>query len=246
VRSSASIVNIRERPSPNHDARPEAAGIDMLVLHYTGMKTAAEAIDRLCDPAAKVSAHYVIDEDGTVWRLVEEGQRAWHAGVSFWQGTETVNAVSIGIELVNPGHEWGYRAFPEAQMASLETLARALLQRHPIPADRVVGHSDVAPLRKQDPGERFDWPRLARLGIGLWPTEPAPAAIDIASAQAMLSSIGYSVPRSGVLDDETRHVLVAFQRRFRPRRIDGNLDDETALRLASVERVVSALRTRRA
>jgi len=238
-------MNIRERASPNHDARPEPGRIDMLVLHYTGMKTAAEAIDRLCDLAAKVSAHYVIDEDGTVWRLVEEGRRAWHAGVSFWQGTENVNAVSIGIELVNPGQEWGYRAFPEAQMGSLETLARALLQRHPIPADRVVGHSDVAPLRKQDPGELFDWPRLARVGIGLWPTEPAPAAMDIAAAQAMLSSIGYRVPRAGVLDDETRQVLIAFQRRFRPRRIDGSLDDETALRLASVERAVSALRARR-
>jgi N-acetylmuramoyl-L-alanine amidase len=238
-------MKIRERPSPNHDARPEAGRIDTLVLHYTGMKTAAEAIDRLCDPAAKVSAHYVIDEDGTVWRLVEEDQRAWHAGVSFWQGTENVNAVSIGIELVNPGEEWGYRVFPEAQMASLETLARALLERHPIPADRVVGHSDVAPLRKQDPGELFDWPRLARAGIGLWPTEPAPPARDIAAAQAMLSSIGYRVPRSGALDDETRQVLIAFQRRFRPRRIDGGLDDETALRLASVERAVSALRARR-
>jgi len=218
----------------------------MLVLHYTGMKTAAEAIDRLCDPAAKVSAHYVIDEDGTVWRLVEESRRAWHAGVSYWQGTENVNAASIGIELVNPGHEWGYRAFPEAQMASLETLGSALLQRHPIPADRVAGHSDVAPLRKQDPGELFDWPRLARAGIGFWPTEPEPAAMDIAGAQAMLSSIGYRLPRSGVLDDETSQVLIAFQRRFRPRRIDGALDDETATRLAAVERAVSALRGGRA
>ncbi len=235
----------RERASPNHDARPEGGRIDMLVLHYTGMKTAAEAIDRLCDPAAKVSAHYVIDEDGTVWRLVEEGRRAWHAGVSFWQGTKNVNATSIGIELVNPGHEWGYRAFPDAQMKALEMLGRALLERHPIPGDRVVGHSDVAPLRKQDPGELFDWPRLARARIGLWPTEPAPAPRDIGGAQAMLGRIGFRVPRSGVLDDETRHVLIAFQRRFRPSRIDGELDRETAARLASVERAVSALRGRR-
>jgi N-acetylmuramoyl-L-alanine amidase len=236
---------IQERPSPNHDARPAGGAIDMLVLHYTGMKTAAEAIDRLCDPSARVSAHYVIDEDGTVWRLVDESRRAWHAGISFWQGTETVNAVSIGIELVNPGHEWGYRAFPEAQMAALEGLGRDLLSRHPIPPDRVVGHSDVAPLRKEDPGELFDWPRMARAGIGLWPVEAAPAPADVAAAQAMLSAIGYRVPSSGALDEETRQVLIAFQRRFRPARVDGGLDDETAARLSAVERAVRALRTLR-
>jgi N-acetylmuramoyl-L-alanine amidase len=236
---------IRERLSPNHDARPDGGRIDMLVLHYTGMKTAADAFNRLCDSAIGVSAHYVIEEDGTAWRLVEESRRAWHAGVSFWQGTETVNAVSIGIELVNPGHEWGYRAFPDVQMASLETLAKAVIQRHSIPADRVVGHSDVAPLRKLDPGELFDWPRLARAGIGLWPAEPAPPPKDIAGAQAMLGSIGYRVPCSGVLDDETRLVLIAFQRRFRPRRISGGLDAETAAQLAAVERAVGALRVYR-
>lgn len=236
---------VRERASPNHDPRPAGSPIDTLVLHYTGMRTAAEAIDRLCDPVARVSAHYVIEEDGTVWRLVEEGRRAWHAGVSFWQGIESLNGVSIGIELVNPGHEWGYRAFPEAQMVALEALGREVLSRHPIPRDRVVGHSDVAPLRKQDPGELFDWPRLARAGIGLWPTEPASAPADVASAQAMLRAIGYRVPRSGLLDDETRQVLVAFQRRFRPKRLDGGLDNETAARLASVERAVTALRARR-
>jgi N-acetylmuramoyl-L-alanine amidase len=236
---------LRERLSPNHDARPAGGPIDMLVLHYTGMKTAAEAIDRLCDPAAKVSAHYVIDEDGTVWRLVDESQRAWHAGVSSWQGTESVNGVSIGIELVNPGHDWGYRAFPDAQMTALEALAQDILRRHPIPPDRVVGHSDVAPLRKQDPGELFDWPRLAEAGIGLWPMEPASPPVDIAAAQRMLGTIGYQVPRSGVLDDETRPVLVAFQRRFRPTRVDGGLDEETAVRIATIERAVSALRARR-
>lgn len=238
-------MNFRERGSPNHDARPEGGRIDILVLHYTGMKTAAEAIDRLCDPAAKVSAHYVIDEDGTVWRLVEESRRAWHAGLSFWQGTCDVNAASIGIELVNPGHEWSYRAFPEAQMAALEVLCGVLLRRHPIPPDRVVGHSDVAPARKQDPGELFDWPRLARAGIGLWPDEPAPPPPDVAKAQAMLGAIGYRVPGSGVLDEETRQVLIAFQRRFRPSRIDGDLDDETAARIAAMDRAVSALRARR-
>jgi N-acetylmuramoyl-L-alanine amidase len=238
-------VTIRERASPNHDARPDGGRIDMLVLHYTGMKTAAEAIDRLCDPAAKVSAHFVVDEGGTVWQLVEEGQRAWHAGVSFWQGTRNVNEVSLGIEIVNPGHEWGYRDFPEAQMQTLEGLARDLLRRYPIPPDRVVGHSDVAPLRKQDPGERFDWERLARSGIGFWPGVGATSTAGISDTQAMLATIGYEVPTSGSLDDETRQVLIAFQRHFRPRGIDGRLDDETGSRLAAVAREVGALRAGR-
>jgi N-acetylmuramoyl-L-alanine amidase len=232
----------RERPSPNRNARPAGGAIDMLVLHYTGMRTAAEAIDRLCDPAAKVSAHYVVDEDGTVWRLVDEAERAWHAGISYWQGTEDVNGASIGIELVNPGHEWGYRAFPEPQMAALETLARGILARHPIPRDRVVGHSDVAPERKQDPGELLDWPRLARVGIGLWPASDAPPPRDVAAAQAMLATIGYRIGASGVLDEQTRLVLTAFQRRFRPRRVDGALDADTGGRLAAVAREVAALR----
>src|SRR5262249_43784400 len=226
-------MNIRERASPNHDARPAGGRIDMLVLHYTGMKTAAEATDRPCDPLSQGSAHYGVDEDGTVWRLVEESRRAWHAGLSFWQGTENVNTVSIGIELVNPGHEWGYRSYPDAQMLSLAAVCSGLLGRHPIPADRVVGHSDVAPLRKQDPGELFDWPRLAREGIGLWPSELAAAPSDIAAAQAMLARIGYRVPGSGMLDEETRQVLIAFQRHFRPKRIDGEFDSETAVRLSA-------------
>jgi N-acetylmuramoyl-L-alanine amidase len=236
---------IRERASPNHDARPESGRIDMLVLHYTGMKSAAEAIDRLCDPVAKVSAHYVVEENGTVWRLVEESRRAWHAGQSFWQGATDLNAVSIGIELANPGHEWGYRGFPEPQIAALERLGGEILLRHPIPPDRVVGHSDVAPLRKQDPGELLDWPRLARAGIGLWPTEAAPPPAGVAGAQALLRAIGYRVPSSGALDDETGQVLIAFQRRFRPSRIDGALDAETGARLAAVAGAVSALRAER-
>lgn len=236
---------VRERASPNHDGRPEGGRVDMLVLHYTGMKTAAEAIERLCDPAARVSAHYVIDEDGAVWRLVEESRRAWHAGVSFWQGTRDVNGASVGIEIVNPGHEWGYRKFPEAQMAAVEALARDLLRRHPISPDRVVGHSDVAPLRKQDPGEFFDWEHLARAGIGLWPVAGAPPPAGIADAQGMLAAIGYGVPDSGSLDNETRRVLVAFQRHFRPRALDGRIDDETGVRLAAVARAVEALRAGR-
>ena len=232
-------MHFRDRPSPNHNPRPAGTPVDMLVLHYTGMHTAGEAIDRLCDPAAKVSAHYVIDEDGTVWRLISESERAWHAGVSFWQGTTDVNAHSVGIELVNPGHEWGYRAFPEPQMAALETLAHGILVRHPIPASRVVGHSDVAPERKQDPGELFDWPRLARAGIGLWPGEGR-SPTDLVAVQKMLATIGYRISVTGALDAQTQLVLTAFQRRFRPRQVDGALDAETGGLIAGL----AALRAR--
>jgi N-acetylmuramoyl-L-alanine amidase len=233
-------MEIRARPSPNFDQRPGA--VDMLILHYTGMQTAAAALDRLCDPVARVSAHYLIEEDGTVWRLVAEERRAWHAGVSSWRGRTDINAVSIGIELVNPGHEFGYRAFPEAQMASLEALARGILARHAIPARNVVGHSDVAPLRKQDPGELFDWPRLARAGIGFWPDFTASAApiASIAAAQEALTAIGYGCPRSGVLDAETRAVITAFQRHYRPARCDGALDDGTASRIAALAAALAA------
>ncbi len=156
-------------PSPNHDARPAGGAVDILVLHYTGMKTADEALARLCDPAAKVSAHYTIGRDGRVFAHVPEDRRAWHAGVSFWAGETNVNARSIGIELVNPGHEFGYAPFPEAQIASLIDLAHGIVTRHPIPPRRVLGHSDVAPARKMDPGELFPWRHLAEFGIGLWP-----------------------------------------------------------------------------
>src|SRR6185437_14636545 len=159
-----------ERPSPNQDDRG-VAKVDMLVLHYTGMPSAEAALNRLCDPTAKVSAHYAIDEEGTIYAMVPEDRRAWHAGISYWAGGRDINARSIGIELVNPGHEFGYRAFAEPQIASLITLCRDILARHAIPAWRVLGHSDVAPMRKDDPGELFPWARLAEAGIGLWPTK---------------------------------------------------------------------------
>jgi N-acetylmuramoyl-L-alanine amidase len=227
-------MHLLDMPSPNHDARPGV--VDMLILHYTGMRSAAEALERLCSPAAKVSAHYVIDEDGAAWRLVAEERRAWHAGLSFWAGRRDINAASIGIELVNPGHDNGYRAFPEPQMAALVQLCRGILARHPIPARHVLGHSDVAPRRKLDPGERFDWPRLARAGIGFWPDNAAaPAAPNgIAEIQRLLARIGYDVPQTGVLDAETALVVVAFQRHFRPARCDGALDDETCARIAAI------------
>ncbi len=216
----------------------------MLVLHYTGMQSAAAALDRLCDPAARVSAHYLVEEDGTLWRLVPEARRAFHAGVSYWQGERDLNFVSIGVEIVNPGHEWGYRPFPEAQMAAVERLCCHLLSRYRIPPHRVVGHSDIAPDRKADPGELFDWPRLARAGIGLWPI-PAPGlarrrgrgvgVIERASALADLARIGYCVSSAG----ETV-ALAAFQRRFRPERWDGRLDGETCARLGAVRSAVEA------
>ena len=211
-----------ERPSPNHDDRVSDAEIDMLILHYTGMRSGAEAIERLCDPAAKVSAHYVVEEDGRITRLVDEERRAWHAGVSYWRGETDINGLSIGIEIVNPGHEFGYRAFPDAQMASVTALCLDVMARHPIPAARVLGHSDVAPDRKQDPGELFDWQRLAARGIGLWPkTSSIDMRPDEELARTALTRIGYNP------DIVLNTVITAFQRHFRPARIDGVLDEET-------------------
>jgi N-acetylmuramoyl-L-alanine amidase len=228
-------MQIMDRPSPNFDARPGDGRVDMLVLHYTGMRTAKEALDRLCDPAAKVSAHYLIDEDGAVTRMVAEEKRAWHAGISSWRGRTDINGASIGIELVNPGHEFGYRRFPEPQMAALEELARGILSRQAIPARNVVGHSDVAPLRKQDPGELFDWPRLARAGIGFWRdfgARTVPQPLNLRESQAQLVEIGYFCPQSGALDAITTAAILAFQRHFRPERCDGVLDTETSRRIA--------------
>lgn len=213
--------------SPNCEPRPEGAAIDMLVLHYTGMETAEAARARLLDPAAKVSAHYLIDEDGRIAELVPEALRAWHAGVSFWRGATGVNDRSIGIELVNPGHDWGYRDFPLRQVDALADLCRGILARHPIPARNVVGHSDVAPRRKRDPGELFPWRRLAAVGVGLW---PAPAEVPhwgMAATLAALGRYGYDVA-------DPHAALAAFQRHFRPKRVDGLPDRETAEILAGL------------
>ncbi len=215
------------RPSPNVDARPADCPVDTLILHYTGMPNAAGALERLCDPSAKASAHYLIDEDGTVVALVPEEQRAWHAGISVWRGRERLNDCSIGIELVNPGHEWGYRPFPEAQYRACIELCQAILGRWPIPAERVLGHSDVAPDRKQDPGELFDWRLLAAAGIGVWPHAGVGQSRAIARLQADLAQICFGIPTHGRLDRATRLVIEAFQRRYRPERIDGIADQET-------------------
>lgn len=221
-----------DRPSPNHDSRGHdsrghddrgGATIDMLVLHYTGMPSAKEALDRLCDESAKVSAHYTIDEDGTIYAHVPEARRAWHAGIAYWAGANDINARSIGIELVNPGHEFGYRAFAEAQIAALITLCHGILMRYPIPSGRVLGHSDVAPARKDDPGELFPWAQLAKAGIGLWP-------------QAIASDIGpEALTRYGYDPDAPQDkVITAFQRHFRTKKLDGQWDSECAGLLASL------------
>ncbi len=235
-------MQIAERPSPNFDARPGDGCVDILILHYTGMRRAKDALDRLCDPAARVSAHYLIDEDGAVTRLVAEEKRAWHAGISSWRGRNDINGASIGIELVNPGHEFGYRRFPEPQMAALEELANGILGRHTIPARHVIGHSDVAPLRKQDPGELFDWQRLARVSIGFWPNftgQTATKPPGLREIQSLLGEIGYFCPQSGALDTVTAAAIAAFQRHFRPEGCDGVLDIETAGRIAICAREVS-------
>src|SRR3954471_7297575 len=206
--------------SPNHDARESR--IDILLLHYTGMQTADEALDRLKDRTAKVSCHYFVDEEGRVTQMVAEAQRAWHGGAGSWKGETDINSRSIGIEIVNPGHEFGYRDFPGAQIEAVIALCRDILARHAIPPARVLAHSDVAPGRKQDPGERFPWERLAAAGIGLWvePTPigagealvPAQRGEDVTMLQTMLAKFGYAADLTGQYDETTRDIVTAFQR----------------------------------
>ena len=213
----AGTYSIIERPSPNFDARETGVSVDMLVMHYTGMLSGKEALSRLTDVEYQVSAHYMIEEDGRVFGLVDEADRAWHAGVSYWRGHRNINARSIGIELVNPGHEFGYRGFPEVQMQALEALALDILSRHAIPRRNVVGHSDIAPTRKNDPGELFDWQILAAQGIGLWPERADHGPDNVMDA---LSIIGYDTV------DYARS-LAAFQRHFRQYEVHGHADSDT-------------------
>ncbi|HEY8289733.1 MAG TPA: N-acetylmuramoyl-L-alanine amidase [Acetobacteraceae bacterium] len=245
-RADRPILHITDLPSPNADDRPDGTPIDILLIHYTGMQTGQEAIDRLRDPAARVSSHYVVNEDGSVLRLVEERGRAWHAGISFWRGFTGLNDRSIGIEIVNPGHEWGYRDFPVLQLAAVCDLCLSILSRHSIPPRNVVAHSDVAPDRKQDPGERFDWEGLAQNGVGLWPHGvpdygTGGAVRDAASlrpVRAALADIGYQVAPEGALDPALSTVLRAFQRHWRPEAVNGQADDGTLARLLGVHRLV--------
>jgi N-acetylmuramoyl-L-alanine amidase len=219
-------LRITELPSPNAGPRPAGAVIDTLMLHYTGMASGAEAIARLRDPEAVVSAHYVVDEDGEVYRLVPEALRARHAGVSHWRGAAALNDCSIGVEVVNPGHAHGYQPFPALQMAAVADLCLEILARHPtIRPHGVVGHSDVAPDRKRDPGELFDWRGLAQLGIGAWPQRDGPAEGD---PLQLLGRIGYRT-------DLPLPVLVsAFQRHWMPEQIDGKAGPATLARMQGV------------
>ena len=202
----------------------------MLVMHYTGMPTARSAIELLKSPQAKVSAHYVVDEDGTIYNLVPEAMRAWHAGISCWRGQRQLNDASIGIEIVNPGHEWGYRPFPAAQMCAVLELAQGVIARHSIEKRDVVAHSDIAPNRKQDPGELFDWPWLAERGVGLWTEEFAPPG----DLREDLSTIGYDI---GLAEKD---VILAFQRHFLRNHLSGLADMPTAKRASALRRLIDA------
>ena len=239
-------MTIIAAPSPNFDMRRGPP--DMVVLHYTGMPTGPEALARMCDAEAKVSAHYMIEEDGRIFQLVPEERRAWHAGVSFWKGERDINAVSIGIELVNPGHDGGYQDFPDDQIDALTGLLDAIRGRWEIADGRILGHSDVAPGRKVDPGERFPWKRLAQDGHGLWlepPTAPgAPLGVGdegagVFALQAGLTRLGYDNAPSGRYDDHTQVIVAAFQRHWRPERVDGVADGETRARLVHLLRAAA-------
>jgi len=229
-------------PSPNFEPRRAGRRADLLLLHYTGMTSAQAALDWLTRAESRVSAHYLVDEDGHVTQMVAEEMRAWHAGHAHWAGEDDINSCSIGIEVHNPGPECGYPDFPEAQMAAVEALCADILSRHPIPPARVLAHSDVAPARKCDPGEKFDWKRLARAGVGLWvkPTPPEGDAgwdegeegPEVAALQASLARFGYRLEPSGVYDRATALAVSAFQRHFRPALIDGLADRSTRETLA--------------
>jgi N-acetylmuramoyl-L-alanine amidase len=218
---------IVDAPSPNFDGR--ILPVSMIVLHYTGMPDAAGAIERLRDPTAKVSCHYLVDEDGTVLRLVDESKRAWHAGRSHWREIDDINSASVGIEIVNPGHDWGYRPFPQAQLDALIPLVADIKERHGITRGNVVGHSDIAPARKRDPGELFPWHSLARLRLAL--PRPTRNLMDPGWSEAgfllALERFGYDVT-------DRMAAIMAFQRRFRPELLDGEIDAECRMILLAL------------
>ena len=238
-------LDIIQAPSANFNER--LYPLDMLVLHYTGMKDGPSALARMQeDKEPRVSAHYMVEEDGRVFALVPEDKRAWQAGRSWWRGDEDLNSRSIGIEIVNPGHEWGYRPFPEPQIAAVIELCQGILSRWSIPQNRIVAHSDIAPDRKEDPGELFPWKRFAEAGIGLWPEHARPepwmthgaamgdAGMTVEGLQRDLAAIGYKISVTGVFTEETAAVVRAFQRRWRPIRITGVGDVETIVLANSV------------
>lgn len=235
------MMSVQPYISPNHNERDPAIPLSYIVLHYTGMDTAEAALLRLCDPASKVSAHYVIDETGRLYHLVDNGRRAWHAGQSFWKGMTDINSASIGIELANPGHQHGYRSFFPAQLIVLKQIVRELIAKYGLdPATCLLAHSDVAPGRKEDPGELFPWEALAKDGLGLWP-KPEPADYGHAEddvVQDLLRAVGYDCPNTGVYDRAMRATVLAFQRHFEPENLTGTPERETIARLRALLRVL--------
>jgi len=230
--------------SPNYGERRGLSRPDSLVLHYTGMPTGEAALKTLTDAASEVSAHYLIWEDGSIDQLVAERDRAWHAGRSSWKGETDLNSASIGIEIVNPGHDGGSPPFPDPQIEATIALTRDICARWAITPERVLAHSDIAPARKRDPGEAFPWARLWRCGVGHWtrsaPVTGAPLFAHgeedppVRALQAMLALYGYGVEITGVYDRQTRQVVAAFQRHFRPERVDGEADASTAATLKAL------------
>ena len=244
------MLRLVQRPSPNFNERVGVEGPDILLMHYTGMQSCEAAVQRLTDPAARVSSHYTIDEDGTVYVPVDESLRAWHAGVSHWRGATDINSRSIGIEIVNPGHEFGYRAFPDVQIDAVIELSHGILSRHRIAPRNVIAHSDIAPGRKEDPGELFPWSRLAGEGIGLWVEVPAVIGESLSpgdrgdavrALQMDLAAYGYGIDPTGDYDGRTRDVVIAFQRHFRPAKFDGVADAQTRDLLRRLLVTVSAV-----
>ncbi|MEL6857273.1 MAG: N-acetylmuramoyl-L-alanine amidase [Pseudomonadota bacterium] len=256
-------MKIEAHPSPNFNDRKYP--IDMLVLHYTGMETGQAALDRMCDPAAEVSAHYMVWEDGRIAQLVGEDKRAWHAGVSSWQGDEDLNSRSIGIEIVNGGHDWPLSGgalppYPEVQIEAVIKLCQGILARWDIPQSRIVGHSDVAPARKDDPGEHFPWARCASAGIGLWPpsnADPSNLPVDephligrglgrgdaaeaVERLQKMLSEIGYELAPTGRYDEATEATVKAFQRRWLQDQVTGQADLKTLHMMSDIHSLFTA------
>jgi N-acetylmuramoyl-L-alanine amidase len=247
-----SAVAARFVASPNHGERRNGRSPDMLVLHYTGMPDAAEALGWLCDPASAVSCHYFVFEDGEVVQLVPEARRAWHAGEAAWGRDADINSCSIGIEIANPGHPAGMPDYPEVQIAAVIALCRDIGGRLAIAPERVLAHSDVAPMRKQDPGETFPWQRLGAAGVGhhVRPTpvrggrflSPGESGEPVESLQAMLALYGYGLAVTGIYDAQTEAVVTAFQRHFRPERVDGIADVST---ITTLRDLIAALPSRR-
>ncbi len=232
---------MKQEPSTNFNERTSSGDICYVVLHYTGMKDAQSALTRMCDPTTKVSAHYMIDEDGNVTQLVDESKRAWHAGVSFWAGETDLNSLSIGIELVNPGHEFGYRPFPSSQIRALKDLLTSICARHQLDRACLLAHSDIAIGRREDPGELFPWQELAEAGYGYWPSETGqndPALpFNPETTRRLLRLVGYDCPDN----DETKASLAqtAFLRRYHPEQLNKGFSQESFVRLAALTKALT-------